>query len=72
MAKDFAKRWQAGKDSALRKNRSGCCCKFDEDDMEVVALCAAHVEVFENIIRNQKDLPPKISALIDKHFWELS
>ena len=39
----FARGFRKGQESVLRKNNSGCCCKFDEDDT-IVELCAAHAD----------------------------
>ena len=44
MSGQFAKGFAAGKDCTLRRNPSGCCCKFSEvgDEDEIVRLCEAH------------------------------
>lgn len=34
--------YAAGRDSVLRKNVSGCCCKLDEQGDELVEPCALH------------------------------
>ena len=43
---DYARGFEAGRKSVLRKNESGCCCFFDEDG-EIIELCMAHRECFE-------------------------
>jgi hypothetical protein len=43
---EASKWYEKGRESVLRKNKSGCCCLFNEDD-EIVSLCAAHKEYFE-------------------------
>ena len=52
MKLDFQRGYELGRDSAMRKNKSGCCCKFDEDD-EIVELCFAHKIYFENILKGK-------------------
>ena len=42
--KGYAAWFDRGKDAAQRNNKSGCCCKFDEND-DIVSLCAAHEEL---------------------------
>jgi len=49
MKLDFQRGYELGRDSAMRKNKSGCCCKFDEDD-EIVELCFAHKIYFEKLL----------------------
>jgi len=41
--------YDMGRDSAMRKNKSGCCCKFNEDD-EIIELCYAHKIYFEKLL----------------------
>jgi hypothetical protein len=40
---EFVRGFNAGRKSVLRKNESGCCCLFNEDE-EIVELCMAHKE----------------------------
>jgi len=40
---DYSRGFDAGRESVLRNNKSGCCCLFNEDD-EIVELCMAHKE----------------------------
>jgi len=42
---ECARGFKAGHEAILRKNPSGCCCKFDEDD-NLVEMCAAHKVLF--------------------------
>jgi hypothetical protein len=42
----LAKGFRMALDAIYRKNPSGCCCKFDEND-EIVELCAAHKAYFD-------------------------
>ena len=37
------KYYEMGRNSAMRKNKSGCVCKFDEED-NIIELCSAHSE----------------------------
>lgn len=39
---DYSRGWKAGRNSVLRKNKSGCVCKFDEDGETIIDLCGAH------------------------------
>lgn len=43
--------WMAGykqaKDTIFRRNQSGCCCKWADDEETIVSMCAAHVGAFE-------------------------
>ena len=55
MKLDFKHAYEMGRDSAMRKNKSGCCCKFDEND-EIVELCYAHKLYFEDIIKKLKEV----------------
>lgn len=49
----FAKGFEAGKNSILRKNKSGCCCKFAEDGETILELCDAHKEYIKQFITKQ-------------------
>ena len=40
--------FERGKNSILRKNESGCCCKMDEDGETISELCLAHKVYFSN------------------------
>lgn len=52
---DFARGFNAGKDATLRRNPSGCCCKFTEfeDEEDIVSLCAAHQEYVDNRLESK-------------------
>lgn len=39
--------FKKGQESIQRKNPSGCCCKFDEEE-NIVSICGAHQEYFED------------------------
>ena len=52
MKLDFQRGYEMGRDSAMRKNKSGCCCKFDEDDY-IIELCYAHRIYIDNIIKEK-------------------
>ena len=56
MASEYAKAWEAGRDSVLRKNKSGCCCKFDEEGDEILELCMAHKQYFIDLLDEQRGL----------------
>ena len=43
---EYARGFKAGHEATLRKNPSGCVCKFDEDD-NLVEMCAAHKRILE-------------------------
>jgi len=43
---EYARGFKAGHEATLRKNPSGCVCKFDEDD-NLVEMCAAHRAILE-------------------------
>lgn len=47
---DFARGFNAGRDAALRRNPSGCCCKFtdEREGDDIVSLCEAHKEHIDN------------------------
>ncbi len=40
--------FEKGRKAVLRRNKSGCCCEFNEQD-EIVSLCGAHQEYFEKL-----------------------
>ena len=41
--KTFDQHWfNKGRESVLRKNESGCCCKIDEDGETILSPCDAH------------------------------
>ncbi len=42
----FAQGFKKGQESVLRKNPSGCCCLFDENE-NIISLCGAHQEYVE-------------------------
>jgi hypothetical protein len=46
---DFARGFNAGKNATLRRNPSGCCCKFtdEKEGEDIISLCAAHKEYIE-------------------------
>lgn len=39
--------FEKGRQSVLRKNKSGCCCLMDEND-NIVSLCEAHKNYIQN------------------------
>jgi len=44
--------FKAGKIAEKRKrNTSGCCCIFSDDDTEITELCEAHKEIVEQAIK---------------------
>uniref|UniRef100_A0A6M3KWN8 Uncharacterized protein n=1 Tax=viral metagenome TaxID=1070528 RepID=A0A6M3KWN8_9ZZZZ len=48
----YARGFKAGRESVLRQNKSGCCCKFDEAGEEVIEPCAAHKMWLIKEVRN--------------------
>jgi hypothetical protein len=50
-----------GRESILRKNKSGCCCLFDEED-NIVSLCDAHRELVEKAEAKLEKFRPLIEA----------
>jgi len=46
--------FEKGRNSILRQNRSGCCCKFNEEDTEIVSVCEAHKELINTKIAKLK------------------
>jgi hypothetical protein len=46
---DFARGFNAGREAVLRRNPSGCCCKFtdEKEGEDIVSLCEAHKEYVE-------------------------
>jgi len=62
----------------MRTNKSGCCCKIDEND-NIVSLCQLHAEnnrqVLINFIKKisekSEDLDPDIASAVSKNFWDL-
>ena len=46
--------FQKGIEAAQRQNKSGCCCRFDEND-NIIELCAAHKEYFEKLFQETID-----------------
>lgn len=56
--KEWARGFYSGRDSVLRDNRSGCCCKINEDETEIVEPCLLHKEWLDKNIEehyNWKD-----------------
>ena len=43
LKREFARGFRKGVESVYRKNQSGCCCRFDENE-EIVSVCDAHKE----------------------------
>ena len=62
----------------MRTNKSGCCCKIDEND-NIVSLGQLYVEnnrqILLNFIKkigeNSEDLNPDIASAVSKNFWDL-
>lgn len=49
--KHEASKWfQKGRESVLRENRSGCCCKLDEDGNELLEPCLLHEQWLVNSV----------------------
>ena len=66
--KDYARGWEAGRNSILRNNKSGCCCKFSEDGETITSMCMAHVSLFKLILEHQHGKDPYVDQLIEKYF----
>lgn len=49
----YSKGFDDGRQSVLRKNSSGCCCLFNEDD-EIVELCMEHKVLMDSGIEAKK------------------
>lgn len=47
---DFSRGFNAGRNATLRRNPSGCCCKFtdEKEGEDIVSLCEAHREYIDN------------------------
>ncbi len=45
--------FKKGQNSIRRKNKSGCCCMFSDDDTEITSLCGAHEDYYEEKIKNE-------------------
>ena len=53
--KQFAKGFEAGMKSVRRKNKSGCCCTFSDDDTKIIQLCGEHENYYEERIEEEKE-----------------
>jgi len=52
---ELIEKWfNKGIEAAQRQNRSGCCCRFDEND-NIISLCAAHKEYFNNLLKEKNN-----------------
>ena len=69
--------FEKGRNSILRQNRSGCCCKFNEEDTEIVSVCEAYKELINTkvakleaekleLIQAQREQADKYLAMKDK------
>lgn len=58
----YSKGFDDGRQSVLRKNESGCCCLFNEDD-EIVELCMEHKVLMNSGITAKKALDEIIACL---------
>jgi hypothetical protein len=63
-APDFARGFNAGRNSVLRHNESGCCCLFNEDE-NIVSLCMAHKELMEEKDKRIAELETNNTFLMD-------
>jgi len=54
LKQENSKWFEKGRESVLRDNRSGCCCKFDEDESELLEPCLLHKEWAEKEVRQIK------------------
>ena len=50
----FAEGFLRGRESVLRKNKSGCCCIIDDNDV-VISVCGAHQELIEEALKKNCD-----------------
>lgn len=41
--------FEKGRNSVLRKNESGCCCKIDEDGETIITLCECHKSHYQEL-----------------------
>ena len=44
--KRYSKGFKAGQSSIQRRNASGCCCTFSDDDTKIIKLCGAHEDYY--------------------------
>ena len=56
--------FEKGRNSILRQNRSGCCCKFNEEDTEIVSVCEAHKELINTKIAKLKAEKERLRELV--------
>ena len=64
---DFARGFNAGRDSTLRRNPSGCCCKFtdEKEGEDIISMCAAHKEYFSKLEAENKRLNEALQKIHD-------
>lgn len=62
----FADGFKAGQNSVKRKNKSGCCCIINDDDM-VESICGAHQFLIEGKSAELIRLIKRIDMMCQDH-----
>lgn len=52
--KSGAEWFKKGQNSVRRRNKSGCCCVFDENDNEIISVCGAHQDWHDELMQLTK------------------
>lgn len=50
-SREWMKGYDKAKDTIYRRNKSGCCCKMDDED-KIVSVCNAHRELGSRTLRD--------------------
>lgn len=66
---DFARGFNAGREATLRRNPSGCCCKFtdEKDGEDIISMCEAHKEHFEHLEADNQRLRAALEHI--EEYW---